>query len=331
MAEETEELARVARGGVLLTGWAYEAGWPPGRVGRRLRTEGWTPICRGAWAAPGKDVDWRVRARAHQLMHPTWVCSHGTAAALHRIEVLGTGARGEGVGAGAGPPEGRGVPEVLDFTVRRPLSSRTGEGVRVRSTEYLDVGDCVMRGGLRATGPARTVGDLIRSCGTREGAVVVADSALSRRTVRGVRREPLVHHGQLAAELAAARPGAARARRALRLADSACGSPAETVARLHMRDAGLRPESQPLLRSRSGRTLRPDFLFRAVGLAVEIEGYAFHGSRHAHDRDIRRFNDLADCPEVRRVLRFTAREVFRRPDAVVATIRAAVGNLAAGG
>ncbi|MDT9688470.1 hypothetical protein Q5762_08905 [Streptomyces sp. P9(2023)] len=113
--------------------------------------------------------------------------------------------------------------------------------------------------------------------------------------------------------------------------DPACGSPAETVARLHMRDAGLHPESQPLLRSRSGRTLRPDFLFRPAGLAVEIEGYAFHGTRHAHDRDIRRYNDLADCPEVRRVLRFTAREVFHRPEAVVATVRAVLGQLAAGG
>ncbi|MFD3947099.1 endonuclease domain-containing protein [Streptomyces sp. NPDC058579] len=221
-------------------------------------------------------------------------------------------------------------PDVLEFTVRRPYSSRTGEGVRVHSTEHLADSDCVMRAGLRTTGPARTVGDLLRRCRTREAAVVVADSALSRRTVRGVRREPLVHRAQLAAELSAPRPGAALARRWLKLADPACGSPAETVARLHMRDAGLHPESQPLLGSRSGRTLRPDFLFRRAGLAVEIEGYAYHGTRQAHDHDIRRYNDLADCPEVRRVLRFTARDVFRRPDAVVATIRAVLGQLAGG-
>lgn len=305
---------KVARGGVLLTVWAYGVGWPPGRLGRRLRAEGWQRICRGAWAAPGKEVDWKVRARALQLIRPEWVCSHGTAAALHRIEVLGE--------AGAA-----GTREVLDFTVRRPLSSRTAEGVRVRSTEFLADGDCVTRGGLRATGPARTVGDLIRSCGTRERAVVVADSALSRRTVGGVRREPLVDHGELTAELSAPRPGATRARRWLPLADAASGSPAETVARLHMRDAGLRPESQPLLHTRAGRALRPDFLFRMQGLAVEIEGYAFHGTRQAHDRDIRRYNDLADCPSVRRVLRFTARGVFHRPEAVVATVRAVLGQL----
>ncbi|MEU6950115.1 hypothetical protein ABZ957_33580 [Streptomyces sp. NPDC046316] len=324
MAGETEELVRIARGGVLLTVWAYGAGWPQGRVAGRLRAEGWQRICRGAWAAPGKDVDWRVRARAHQLLRPELVCSHGTAAALHRIEVLG----GRGVGAGVGPPVGREAREELDFTVPRPgASSRTAEGVRVHSTEFLAEGDCVMRGGLRATSPARTVGDLIRSCGTRERAVVVADSALSRRTVRGVRREPLVHREELAVELSAPRPGAARARRWLRLADPACGSPAETVARLRMRDAGLRPESQPLLHTRAGRSLRPDFLFRVEGLAVEIEGYTFHGSRQAHDRDIRRYNELADCPEVRRVLRFTARDVFHRPDSVIATIRGVLGQL----
>ncbi|MFE5966343.1 endonuclease domain-containing protein [Streptomyces sp. NPDC056463] len=327
MRGETEELVRVARGGVLLTVWAYGAGWSRGRATRRLRADGWQRICQGAWAAPGKEVDWRVRARAHQLLRPELVCSHGTAAALHRIEVLG-GIGGRGVGVGVGPPVGLDGPEVLDFTVPRPgRSSRTAERVRVHSTEFLAAGDCVMRGGLRATGPARTVGDLIRSCGTREHAVVVADSALSRRTVRGVRREPLVHREELVAELSAPRPGATRARRWLPFADPACGSPAETVARLRMRDAGLRPESQPLLHTRGGRSLRPDFLFRAHGLAVEIEGYAFHGSRQAHDRDIRRYNDLADCPEVRRVLRFTARDVFFHPEAMVATIVGVLGQL----
>ncbi|MFF0437665.1 endonuclease domain-containing protein [Streptomyces sp. NPDC004327] len=173
------------------------------------------------------------------------------------------------------------------------------------------------------TTPARTVGDLMRR-GTREEAVVTADSALAHRTVRGVRRAPLVHGDQLAAELAPRRPGAARARAWLSLADPAAGSPAETIARLRMHDADLHPESQPLLRSRAGRALRPDFLFRGAGLAVEIEGYAFHGTRRAHERDVDRYNALTDCREIRRVLRFTATDVFHHPDRVVATIRGAL-------
>ncbi|MFB7373002.1 endonuclease domain-containing protein [Streptomyces sp. NPDC056222] len=258
-------------------------------------------------------MDWKVRASAVQLLRPELVCSHGTAAALHRVEVLD--AKEE-------------VGEVLEFTASRGGgggSARTD--LRVHRTGGLTEGDTCVRAGLRVTSPARTVGDLMRSCGTREGAVVAADSALSRRTVRGIRREPIVHHEALAAELTARRPGAPRARRWLPLTNAASGSPAETIARLRMHDAGLHPECQPLLHSRSGRTLRPDFLFREAGLAIEIEGYAFHGTRQAHARDIRRFNELTNCPAIHRVLRFTATDVFHHPDHMIKTIRSALGNL----
>ncbi|MFF3841904.1 hypothetical protein [Streptomyces sp. NPDC001930] len=304
------ELAILARGGVLLTVWAVAAGWPPGRLTGRPRGDGWQRICRGAWAAPGKEVDWRVRATALQLLRPEWVCSHGTAARLHRIERLG-------------------APERLDrleFTAPAPARSTAGEGTRVRvhGTRFLTAGDGAIRRGLRTTTPARTVGDLIRAAASREEAVVVADSALARRAVEGVRREALVRYEDLTAELAAPRRGAPRARSWLRLAEPASGSPAETVARLRMGDAGLFPECQPILRTAAGPPLRPDFLFRARGLAVEVEGYAFHGTRRAHERDVARFNALQSCPEIRRVLRFTAGEVFRHPDRMTATIRAAL-------
>ncbi|MFD3661771.1 endonuclease domain-containing protein [Streptomyces sp. NPDC058659] len=305
------ELAILARGGVLLTVWAVAAGWSRGRLAGRLRRDGWQGICRGAWAAPGKEVDWRVRATALQLLRPELVCSHGTAARLHRIEVLGRTVD----------------PAFLDFTA--PATSRSTHDalIRVRSTSSLTDGDCAIRRGLRVTTPARTVGDLIRSCGSREEAVVAADSALARRAVGGVRREALVRYEELAAELAAPRPGGPRARAWLRLTEPASGSPAESVARLRIRDAALFPESQPPLRTPEGGTLRPDFLFREAGLAVEVEGYAFHGTRRAHERDVARFNALQSCPEVRRVLRFTAREVFTTPDRMTRTIRTALTSL----
>ncbi|MFF0486371.1 hypothetical protein [Streptomyces sp. NPDC004435] len=285
------ELATLARGGVLLTVWALAAGWPPGRLAARLRRDGWQRICRGAWAAPGKETDWRVRETALQLLRPRRVCSHGTAARLHRIELLTVPSAPPGSRASL-PPE-----------------------------------DVCLRRGLRATTAARTVADLIRTCGSREEAVVTADSALARRVVEGVRRDPLVRYGELAAQLAVRRPGAPRARAWLPLANSASGSPAETVARLRMGDAGLLPECQPPLRTPGGRALHPDFLFRAAGLAVEVEGYAYHGTRRAHERDIARFNVLQSCPEIRRVLRFTAREVFTRPDRMTAAVRAALADL----
>ncbi|MFF8839749.1 hypothetical protein [Streptomyces sp. NPDC015130] len=308
------ELAILARGGVLLTVWALAAGWPRGRLAGRLRRDGWQGICRGAWAAPGKEVDWRVRATALQLLRPELVCSHGTAARVHRIELLGAPADEE--------------PPPLDFTAPAASRSTRTAVLRIHSTTTLTDGDSTVRRGLRVTTPARTVGDLIRSCDSREEAVVAADSALARRVVEGIRREALVRYEDLAAELAAPRPGGPRARAWLPLTEATSGSPAESVARLRMRDAGLRPESQPpLWPAGAGRPLRPDFLFREAGLAVEVEGYAFHGTRRAHERDVARFNALQSCPEVRRVLRFTAREVFTAPDRMTRTIRTALTSL----
>ncbi|MFD4374398.1 hypothetical protein [Streptomyces sp. NPDC058486] len=286
------ELAILARGGVLLTVWALAAGWPPSRLAARLRRDGWQRICRGAWAVPGKETDWRVRETALQLLRPQRVCRHGTAARLHRIEVL--------------------------------ASVRTAEVSRAS----LPPEDVCLRRGLRVTTAARTVADLIRASGSREEAVVTADSALSRRVVGGVRRDPPVRYEELVAQLSLRRPGAPRARAWLRLADPAAGSPAETVARLRMADAALSPECQPLLRTPDGRPLHPDFLFREAGLAVEVEGYAFHGTRRAHERDIARFNALQSCPEIRRVLRFTAQEVFTHPHRMTTTIHTALTELA---
>ncbi|MFE5911810.1 hypothetical protein ACFQ6B_22405 [Streptomyces wedmorensis] len=304
------ELAILARGGVLLTVRAVAAGWPPGRLAGRLHRDGWQRICRGAWAAPGKEVDWRVRATAHQLLRPDLVCSHGTAARLHRIEQL----------------HGDNPPDLLHFTTRPPARSahHPRSRIRIHTTTHLTDHDRTTRRGLRTTTPARTVGDLIRRSRSREEAVVIADSALAHRAVDGIRRAPLVDYEDLATELATPRPGSARARTWLPWAEPASGSPAETVARLRIRDAGLLPESQPTLLTPAGLPLHPDFLFRAAGLAVEIEGYAFHGTRRSHERDITRFNALQTCPTIRRVLRFTATEVFTRPDRMTATILAAL-------
>ncbi|MFG2334626.1 hypothetical protein ACGFMM_34175 [Streptomyces sp. NPDC048604] len=309
------DLTVMAPGGILLTAWALDAGVPPSSLRGALRAEGWQRLCRGAWAVPGREVDWRTRAVAIQLLTPDLVCSHRTAAAVLRIELLS-----------AGPESG---PDTLEFV--HPRRSAARPGVRVHCAPGLAGRDHVVRRGLRVTTPARTVADLMRAARCREEAVVPADSALARRVVRGVRRDALVGAEAVAAELRARRPGAPAARRWLRLADPGAGSPAETVARLHLHDAGLRPECQPVLRTPNGRAVRPDFYFRAAGLVVEIEGYAFHGTRHAHERDIRRYNTLAGCPGVRRILRFTGAEVFGRPAGVVAAVKQALRDLSGEG
>lgn len=305
------ELRDVAVGGVLVTAWALGEGWSRSGLYRCLKEEGWTALGEGAWVERGVGVGLRTRLRAVQFAVPEFVVSHRAAAWLWRIELLRVEA---------------------EFT--DPEGVRKRKGTRVHRSA-LPAGDVVERDGLRITSVDRTLADLLLS-GPRDEALVAVDSALARRSVgvgdhereRRIRRAPLTRLDTVATALGQRRRGAVRARGWLALADPACGSPAETVARLRMYDAGLRPETQTEVLTFTGRVLRPDFLFRAQGVAVEIEGYAYHGSREDHRRDVARFNDLQQCAEVRVALRFTAEEVFHAPGAMIATIRRALGAAA---
>jgi very-short-patch-repair endonuclease len=149
---------------------------------------------------------------------------------------------------------------------------------------------------------------------------MATDCALHRR---------LASRQQLIAALhaTASRRNTTAALGCLTLADPRCESPAETRARLKMHDAGLHPESQAEVNTAQGRTRRLDFLFRAEGLAVEIEGHKWHGSKAQHQNDVIRFNELSGCPEIRQLLRFTANDVLHRPQYVIRTIEQALTQL----
>ncbi|GAA2764756.1 hypothetical protein GCM10010103_37970 [Streptomyces paradoxus] len=229
--------------------------------------------------------------------------SHRSAAALWRIETL--------------TPVAEAPLEFLD----PDLSFRgKAKGVHVRRM-FLAPEDVALRQGLRVTSPVRTLVDLLRSL-PRDDAFVALESAVTHRRAGSARRAPLAGLDAVAA----AHPsrGSAKTRRWLDLCDPRAGSPAETVARLRMADTGLRPETQVELFTPLGRRVVLDFLFRREGLAVEIEGYAYHGTREAHRRDVSRFNQVLQCPEVRSLLRFTAQDVFHRPAGMLAEIRAAL-------
>jgi very-short-patch-repair endonuclease len=304
------ELRALLRGGVLLTSAALEAGWAERTLARRLRSEGWVRLQAGAWGEPGRRPDLSIRLRAVQLLKPGLVVSHRSAAVLWRIEMLS--------------PVRGGIPD-LDFTDPGLTTRREGTRVRVHRMP-LAAREITVRWGLRVTHVNRTVADLLRAAGPRDDALVAVESALTRRSVGHMRRAPLTTAAALVAELDAPLLGAPRARDLLKLVDPGAGSPAETIARLRLHDSGLRPESQVELRTPDGRRRFLDFLFRAEGLAVEIEGYAYHGSREAHRRDIDRFNQVLQCSEVRLLLRYTAADVFQRPERMIEEIRAALGR-----
>ncbi|MER7482473.1 hypothetical protein ABTX60_33375 [Streptomyces sp. NPDC126510] len=303
--EERTALRELTQGGVLLTCRALESGWPARGLTRALRAEGWGRLQAGAWLEPGRAADLPTRLRAVQLLTPRLVVSHRSAAALWHIETL--------------TPAVKAPLEFLD-----PDRSFRGKakGVCVRRM-FLAPEDVALRHGLRVTSPVRTLVDLLRSL-PRDDALVALESAVTYRRAGSARRAPLAGLDAVAAALAHPSRGSTKPRRWLDLCDPRAGSPAETVARLRMADTGLRPESQVELFTPLGRRVVLDFLFWREGLAVEIEGYAYHGTREAHRRDVSRFNQVHQCPEVRSLLRFTAQDVFHHPAGMLAEIRAAL-------
>ncbi|WP_171164445.1 endonuclease domain-containing protein [Streptomyces sp. I05A-00742] len=302
---ESRELAALAgsQGGVVVLSQAELLGWSRYKLRRRLRKEGWRAVRPGAFAEPGRPAGAAEHLWAHQLAHPELVVSHWSAALVHGIE--------------------RRV-DRLDFI--GPTSGRPAVGDGVLHRIRLRPDEVTVCAGLAVTTVPRTLADLLRA-GPRDDALVAVDSAVSRRPAgeRGP-RAPLT---LLDAVRDAVRDGKGmrgwkRALGWLSLADERAGSPAETIARLRMHDAGLYPETQAELVLPGGRRVYPDFFFRAQGLVVEIEGYAWHGSRAQHQWDTARHNELTECSEVRRVLRFTAADVFHRPVSLVRTVRRAL-------
>lgn len=280
-----------AHDGVVTVAAARELGYDWARLRAITRGEGWTRVAPSAYAVPGP-IDLRARVRAEQLRHGALVASHRTAAALHGADLLVPG---------------------FEFTVDGAGRYDAPNGAVHRWT--LDRGDVRTIDGLRMTSAARTATDLLRAL-PRDEAVIAVDGLLRSRAVT------LDAVAARLERLAGRRFTRSRAWPAFRRLDPRAGSVAESQARLVLHDAGLRPRSQAVLVDVTGRRVRVDFWF-AAGVAVEVEGFAFHASRDQHQSDIARFNDLARIPGVT-VLRFSWADVFHRPRVLVSAVRAAL-------
>ncbi|MDQ1713974.1 MAG: hypothetical protein QOE45_3424 [Frankiaceae bacterium] len=279
-----------AHDGVVTVAAAARLGYDWSRLRAVLRDEGWVRLAPSAYARPDRAGDLTARVRAEQLRHPV-VASHRTAAALYGGDVLAAG---------------------FDFTAAGTGRYDVPDGLLYRWTLAPD--DVLTANGIRLTSPARTATDLLRAL-PRDEAVIGVDG--------------LLRAGVVTLDAVADRLDALRGRRHTRrawvafcLLDPRSGSVAESKARLVLRDAALRPRSQVVLVDLVGRRIRVDLWFPA-GVAVEVEGYAFHSTREQHQADVARFNELARVRGVQ-VLRFSWADVFHRPRAVVAAVRAAL-------
>jgi very-short-patch-repair endonuclease len=195
----------------------------------------------------------------------------------------------------------------IDVLVPRYSGRVPRPGIRVRRTATLDDEDRTTHRGLPVTAPARTLADL---------AAVLPQTALER-AITEAEIQQLDVHDRLQALVAArsGRPGAAKLARALGHAGTVTRSVLEERF-LALCDAHAvpRPEANVLVGG-----LEVDFLWRQAGVVVETDGYAFHGTRAAFERD--RARDAALLGAGLRVVRVTHRRLTQEPEAVAGLLR----------
>jgi very-short-patch-repair endonuclease len=166
------------------------------------------------------------------------------------------------------------------------------------------------------TSPARTLLDLATVLSGRELARAAEEAQVQR----------LLTPAQVEAYLArrSHRHGALRLRAATRQDPAFTRSEAERRFLELLRSAAL-PEPQANVRVHGHEV---DFLWRRQELVVEVDGYAYHSSRAAFERDRRRDAELeAAGIHVRRI---TWRQIAEEPEALVARLAVALAAVPTG-
>ncbi len=287
-----EELAD-SRDGVLTLDEATRGGLTLRQVRHRVRTGQWTKLHPGVYLVGRRMPDQQASVRAAVVWAgPGAVASGLTAAWWWQLRDWAPGA--------------------AEVTVPRTRSRRCPPAVVLRRRN-LDPVDLVVLRGLPVTALPLTVLDAAAALGNDSGRPLV-DRALQRR----------VSFGQLHAAYCRSfgRHGTPWLGRVLRqAADGAC-SHAERVLHRLLRGARIEGWVTNHRVVLSGLEYWIDVAFEECGLAIEVDGWAWHSDigRFAHDR--RRQNALVLAGWT--VLRFTWHDLTSRPQVVVAQIRAAL-------
>ena len=259
----------------------------------QLRGPAWRRVARGAYVWSGLPPDLRYRLLALARHVPAGSAFSGLTAAW----IYGLLDR---------PPDSVAV----EATAPRGVVVCDRADLRFLRCE-LAAGDVTKRCALPVTSPVRTCFDLARRLPLVAG-VTAVDAALHRKLLE-------VEHLR---RYVAQRPGwrgVSQARCVIDLSEPATESPMESQLRLLMVRGGLpRPEPQVSIYDRHGVFVaRLDLFYRAANLGVEYDGSAHRDSLAA---DARRLNRLLRAGVS--VLRYTAGDVYNRPDEVVEEVRA---------
>ena len=174
-------------------------------------------------------------------------------------------------------------------------------------------GDVVIESGVRVTSPNRTAFDLARRL-PQVDAVTVIDALCFRRVadLPSIVAFAQAHPGW---------PGFTRVAPVLELVEPLSESPMETRLRLVLIDGGLpRPVAQ--FEVRDSRFIgRLDLAYPAWKIGIEYDGDQ-HRNPEAFAADLTRQNRLRAAGWT--ILRFTVRDVYRKPDQICATVRATI-------
>ena len=173
------------------------------------------------------------------------------------------------------------------------------------------------RSGLRLTTPTRTIIDL---AGVVPGEDLEAalDCALRRGSTSLMRLD-----GELARSSGRGQRGRSALTRLLR-ERSADYSPTHSVLETRFRQLLKRnglplPAQQHTIRRQRGGFARVDFIYPEHRLVIELDGFAWHGSRQSWQQDLQRQNDLVAAGF--KVLRYTWRDISTEGAAIVETLR----------
>jgi very-short-patch-repair endonuclease len=214
--------------------------------------------------------------------------------------------------------EGTPPPVRFDVSVPEARRPRNVPRATIHRTELAPDDIAVCRG-FPVTSVARTLVDLARTLPIETGSRVIADALRTGRVSAAA-----VEHriGALARCI-----GIERARHALANADPRLESVLERELLALLRRAGLNPVAQYVVTAGGRFVARVDFALPGIRLAIECDGYDTHARRPGFERDREKavLLQLAGW----NLLPFTAMQIRKDPDWVVATVLARVRQLTA--
>jgi very-short-patch-repair endonuclease len=261
----------------------------------RVRVGRLQVLYRGVYRVGPVPAPWEPEMAAVLACGDTAVLSHRSAAAVW----------------GFGP--GRSNPRGVDVTISGG-HPRPGPGVRVHRVGALPSTETTTAHGIPITTPVRTLFDLAGVVGER-----AVEQALAEAERRG-----LATSRQLAKLTArhSGRAGVGAVRRLLRRA----APPAFTRSEAEERFLALiRPARLPAPEVNVNLLgFEVDFLWRQARLVVETDGFAYHASADAFERDRTRNTSLTLAGF--RVLRFTWRQLVDEPRTVVDQVEQALAG-----